>query len=312
MHAPTGEQFVLERGRARAEIGTVAAVLRSLSVDGVALTEPVPVGEAPEFCNGVVLSPWPNRVRDARWVLDGETLQLDITEPARGGAIHGLLQFADYEVRERSADALTLGARIAPQHGWPFDIDTWVRYQLEDDGITVTHGVENRSSARAPYAVGTHPYLRIGAVSVEELRLTVPASTFFEVDERLNPVAESPVEGTPADLRTPRRIAELQLDTAFGGVAHVALPGEADASLRGASAWLDAPDGRRLTLWQDADWGYLQVFTPRNFPHRGELVSAVAIEPMTAPPDALNSGRGLIWLEPGARWEGSWGLVFSG
>jgi aldose 1-epimerase len=32
---------------------------------------------------------------------------------------------------------------------------------------------------------------------------------------------------------------------------------------------------------------------------------------MTAPPDALNSGQGLIWLEPGATWQGSWGLGFS-
>jgi aldose 1-epimerase len=29
---------------------------------------------------------------------------------------------------------------------------------------------------------------------------------------------------------------------------------------------------------------------------------------MTCPPDALNSGTGLITLEPGETWQGSWGL----
>jgi aldose 1-epimerase len=38
---------------------------------------------------------------------------------------------------------------------------------------------------------------------------------------------------------------------------------------------------------------------------------AVAVEPMTAPPDALNSGQSLIWLEPGESSEGSWGLRYT-
>jgi aldose 1-epimerase len=34
----------------------------------------------------------------------------------------------------------------------------------------------------------------------------------------------------------------------------------------------------------------------------------VAVEPMTCPPDALNSGTDLITLAPGESWTGSWGL----
>jgi aldose 1-epimerase len=34
----------------------------------------------------------------------------------------------------------------------------------------------------------------------------------------------------------------------------------------------------------------------------------VAVEPMTCPPDALNSQEGLIVLEPGASFTGRWGL----
>jgi aldose 1-epimerase len=143
-------------------------------------------------------------------------------------------------------------------------------------------------------------------VPVEQLVLTAPAATFFEVDERLNPTAESPVV-PDVDLRNGRVVGELRLDTAYGSVAH-ARPGDG----RGDSAWLEAPDGSRTTLWQDLDWGYLQVFTTPSFPRPTGPGTAVAVEPMTAPPDALNSGQGLIWLEPDTSWQGSWGLRHSG
>ena len=302
MTTATGTPIILERGTARAEVGTVAALLRSLTVDGVALVEHTPADQTPAFGNGIVLVPWPNRVRDGRWMLDGEPQQLDLTEVARGGALHGLLRFTDYAVREQTQDAVTLGALIAPQHGWPFILDTWVRYALEPDGITVTHGARNLSSRPAPWAVGTHPFLRLGDVPVEQLTITVPAASYFAVDERLNPVAEEPVTAAN-DLRTARTVGELDLDTAYGTLAHAAVSGA-----RGDSAWLEAPDGSRTTLWQDLDWGFVQVFTTDEFPREGVLGRAVAVEPMTAPPDALNSGQGLSWIEPGATWEGSWGL----
>jgi len=298
--------LTLSHGTVRAEIGTVAARLRAVSVGGADLTEPASGDDLPPFCSGIALAPWPNRVRDARWNLEGEVQQLDITEPARGGALHGLLEFTDYEVRDQTADAVTLSAFIAPQHGWPFALDTWVRYSLDDDGITATHGVTNLSARRAPWAAGTHPFVRVGAAPVEQLVLTAPASTYFEVDERLNPTAESPVV-PDVDLRAGRLVGDLRLDTAYGSLEHARPIGG-----RGESAWLDAPDGSRTTVWQDLDWGYLQVFTTPIYPRPAGTGTAVAIEPMTAPPDALNSGQGLIWLEPGASWQGSWGLRYSG
>jgi len=296
-----GRHLVLAADGTRAEVGTVAAVLRSLTVGGVAITEnPESAGTRP-FASGIVLAPWPNRVRDGRWRLDGVDQQLDITETSRGNALHGLLRFADYEVREQTAGSVTLGAFIAPQHGWPFLLDTWVRYQVRHDGITVTHGVTNLGDSRAPYAVGTHPFLRIGDHPTEDLIVTVAAATYFDVDERLNPIAELPVDGTRFDARGGLRVADIDYDTAFGGVTH----------REGASAWLTAPDGASVELVQDVDWGYLQVFTTRQFPRATGEGLAIAIEPMTAPPDALNSGQGLQWIEPGESSEGSWGLRYT-
>ena len=58
-------------------------------------------------------------------------------------------------------------------------------------------------------------------------------------------------------------------------------------------------------LWADPAFGYVQVFTPPDLVGRGR---AVAVEPMTCPPDALNSGDGLITLAADASWSGSWGI----
>lgn len=295
-----GERFALRAGEAYAEIGTVAAVLCAFRIGDVDLTEPLPVETAPPpFCSGIALAPWPNRVRAGRWELDGVPQQLDITEPGRGGALHGLLEFTEYEVRERTDAAITLGAVIHPQHGWPFQLDTWIRFELAPDGLTVTHGARNLSERSAPFAAGTHPYPRIGAHDVADLVLTVPAAEYLEVDERLDPIAWHPVEGG-TDLRGGVRVGDLALDTAFRALSPV----------DGVTATLTAPDGARLQIWQDGDWRYLQVFTTPIFPKAGGLGTAVAIEPMTAPPDALNSGDHVIWLAPGQAYEGSWGFSY--
>ena len=47
------------------------------------------------------------------------------------------------------------------------------------------------------------------------------------------------------------------------------------------------PDGG-VEVWADPAFGWVQVFTPDDHPGRGR---AVAVEPMTCPPDAFRSGR---------------------
>ncbi|MDH6180021.1 aldose 1-epimerase [Microbacteriaceae bacterium SG_E_30_P1] len=307
MTYPTGEQYEIRHGGYRAVITEVAAALREFEHDGVALNPGYPATSTPPWGSGIVLAPWPNRVEDGQWTLDGKEQQLDLTEVSRHNAIHGLLRYTPYRLVARDDASVTLAATIYPQHGYPFIVETIVTYALSDSGMTVTHTATNRSDAPAPFALGTHPFFRIGGVPTEELVLTVNASTRFDVDERLNPLAEVPVDGD-YDLREGRAVGELELDTAYGGVATV----------EGVVATLRAPDGRELRVLQDDAHGYVQVFTTREFPlfdaagEREGYGLAVAIEPMTAPPNAFNSGLGLHWIEPGATWNGAWGIQYAG
>lgn len=299
---PTGDQYRLRHdgahGPVEAVITSVAATLRQLIVDGHDLVQGFDESVAAPFGCGIVLVPWPNRVRDGRWVHQDAVQQLDITEVDRTNAIHGLLRNTPYQLVETSDDAVTLGAAVVPQHGWPFHLWTTVEYRLTGNGITVTHSVTNLGAEPAPYAVGTHPFLRVGDHGVDDLTLTAQAVEHVIVDDRLNPVGLEPATGA-WDLRVGRLVAELALDDAFR------VEPDADGVIRTV---LSAPDGTETELWQEADWEWLQLFITRVFPTAGGPVTAIAVEPMTAPADALNSGVGLRWIEPGASWSGSWGI----
>jgi aldose 1-epimerase len=306
MRAATGAQFDIglatPSGQASATITEVAAGLRSYSVGATQLVEPFPAESTPPKGAGIVLVPWPNRIRDGRWTYRGAVQQLSLTEPAKGNASHGLLRYFPYREAARTAHAVTLVAPVFPQPGYPFQLDTSVTYALAADGLEVTHMLRNVGSADAPVAVGAHPYLRVGDVPSGDLLLTVAASTHIDVDERMNAVGESAVDGTALDLRKGRRVAELDLDDGFGASP---VGGRVEHSLT-------APDGRQVVLWGDEHMRYVQVFTPRNFPGSDGPRQAVAIEPMTAPADAFNSGAGLKWLAPGAEWTVRWGIRHTG
>ena len=300
---PTGRQHVLRRdgahGVVTATVTELAASLRSLRVAGAELVQEYPDDLPPPGGAGIVLVPWPNRVAGATWLLDGVEQRLDVTEPSTGNASHGLLRNTGYAVQDLSEDAVTLAATVFPQHGYPFHLGTTVRYALGDDGVTVTHTVVNHSPAAAPVAIGAHPYLRVGDVPVEELVVTVSGETYLEVDDKQIPVRSAPAAGTALDLRHGAHLDEVRLDTAYTDLQEV------DGAYRHR---LHTQAGASTELWTDLAFGYVHVYTKPGFPSLDGPTLAVAVEPMTAPANALNTGDGLRWLAPGESWSASWGL----
>lgn len=293
---PTGEQFEIAAGDTRAVVTQVGAGLRSLEVGSRPLVETFDVDARPPKGAGTVLVPWPNRTAGGRWAFDGVEQQLALTEPARGNAIHGLLRHTVYEVGERTPESIELQAVVPVQPGWPVPLATTVRYEVHPAGLTVTHTVRNLGDVAVPFGVGTHPYLRAGAAETDDCTLHLSAELALPLDGGLPAGPPRPIDPAldPRDLP----LRGVEVDHAFGGCA----PAEGDDVIRHR---ITGPDGE-VTLWADPDFGWVQVFTPPEFPGRGR---AIAVEPMTCPPDALNSGVGLITLEPGAVWTASWGIT---
>jgi aldose 1-epimerase len=143
----------------------------------------------------------------------------------------------------------------------------------------------------------------VPSVPIDDLTVHLPARSRLLVDGRLLPIGAARVAGSEYDFSQPRRLGQLVLDTAFGDV-------ERDED-GGSAVSLAAPDGRMVRVWADAAFGWWQLFTSDTLAgarHR----RAVAVEPMTCPPDAFRSGRDLIVLEPGQTWQGAWGLAAGG
>jgi aldose 1-epimerase len=289
----SGEQLEITKSGARAVVTLVGAGLRAYEVDGVAYTETYGPDEEPPKGAGAVLVPWPNRVAGACWRYHGTPLELEVTEPARGNAIHGLVRHDTWTVTEHTGSRVSLEVSVDGRPGYPFPFRTTISYELGDTGLTVTHGMVNNGTETMPFGVGTHPYVRPGRDPIEDAELCLAATTMLPLDKDSMVPTGPPVDirGTELDFRGGKPAGTVDLDHAFGGCE--VQDGLVRHSLGG------------VEVWADESFRWVQVFTPRDFPDG----LAVAIEPMTCPPDALNSGVDLIRLAPGASWTGRWGIM---
>jgi aldose 1-epimerase len=291
------EQREIRSGRTRAVVTTVGATLRVLEMDGVAHVETFGPDESAPIGSGAVLVPWPNRVAGATWPLDGVLQHLNVTEPARHNASHGLVRKEIWTVGEHTDDSVTLSVVVDRRPGWPFTFEATMAYSVDDDGVTVTHGVRNLCADPMPFGVGAHPYPRPGGLDVEDCVLRLAATTHLPLDpKRMVPTGPATAI-TEHDFAAGVPLRSVTLDDAFGGCE----PG-ADGVVRHS---LTGADGG-VEVWADPVFRWVQVYTPDSFP--GRPGRAVAIEPMTCPPDALNSGTDLLTVAPGDGWTGSWGI----
>jgi aldose 1-epimerase len=296
MSAPTGEQFEISSDAGRAVVTEIGAGMRAFEWHGVPYLETY--DDTPPLGCGAVLVPWPNRVAGATWEYEGKPQHLEVTEPAKGNAIHGLTRHQPWRAVVREAATITLATDIPAQPGWPVPLHTSITYSLDERGLTIEHTVANVGDQPVPFGVGCHPYPRAGLSPRDECALQLAAHTVLPLDpESMIPSGPATdVAGTVADFRAPAPLAGVALDTPFGD-CRPAADGLVHHRLTGPSGGVE--------LWAEPVFGWVQVFTPNTFPGSG---SAIAIEPMTCPPDALNSGVGLLTVEPGKTWSGRWGI----
>jgi aldose 1-epimerase len=276
----------------------VGGGLRSYTVDGRGILDGYGQNDMSTSGRGQMLIPWPNRIQDGSYDFDGRRLQLPLTEPEHGNAIHGLVRWAAWDAVEHQPHRVVMQHRLHPQPGYPFSLVLSIEYGLTGDGLSVRTTATNVGSTACPYGCGAHPYLTLGTQTIDDVVLHVPAETILLMDERGLPVGSEAVGGTEFDFRIPRRIGSTKLDNAFTGLVR-------DAQ---GLAWVELRLGEDagLSLWVDESYGYLMVFTGDPLPDVNRR--SVAIEPMTCPPNAFRTGDGLIRLEPGASQTCSWGI----
>ncbi|MDQ6934155.1 MAG: aldose 1-epimerase family protein [Actinomycetota bacterium] len=293
--APTGEQYAITGGDYEAVVVEGGGGLRSLTYAGRPLVDTYEQSETITGGRGQVLLPWPNRIRDGAYTFGGTGYQLALSEPDQHNATHGLVRWCSWRPDSWGREHVRLRYRLVGQSGYPWPLDLGADYSLSADGLVVTLSAENLADVPVPFAAGMHPYLSVGG-RVDEAVLTLPAGKRQLVDERKLPTSLV-AAANEYDFGTGRRIGDLVLDDAYTDLRRGG-DGRAVVRLEGG--------GHAVELWLDESWAYVQVFT-------GDALSsgareALAVEPMTAPADAFNSGSDLIELAPGQTWSGSFGI----
>ncbi|HEY0247344.1 MAG TPA: aldose 1-epimerase family protein [Gryllotalpicola sp.] len=297
----SGTQYEISFGDYTAHIASIGASLRALTHRGRDLVVPFAAEEMRPAYRGAALAPWPNRVADGRYVFDGVAQQLPLTEPERGNALHGLASWLDFGAIEQTPSRVTLGATIVPQAGYPHRVDVEVVYELTEFGLFSSITGSNSGTDAAPWGAGPHPYLVAGPGHVDDWSLLLPADEVLEVTpDRLLPVGLLPVagaEGGAFDFREARPIGDVFIDHAFTTIARGA-GGTASVEIRTA-------EGTGVAISWDAACPWVQVHTADQ-PDPATSRRGLAVEPMTCPPGAFNSGTDLVTLAPGASHGAGW------
>ncbi|RZS32269.1 aldose 1-epimerase [Herbihabitans rhizosphaerae] len=297
-HTASGRVYELRHGDQHAVIAGVAATLLSYRAGGEELLLTHPADEMGEGYQGKTILPWPNRIDHGRYTFGGVEHQVPINEIERDTALHGLLSFTEWEPVRHERDHVVLRIRQYPHYGYPFELAFQIEFSLGPDGLRSTLTARNTGDSPAPFGTANHTYVRAASGTIDSMELELGADTHYLVNDRLIPTGTAPVAGTPYDFRTRRRIGDTLMDTAFTGLRRNA---------RGvASVHFGRPGGRNVEMWMDRGYGYLQVYTddgPDGHPPR----SGITVEPVSCAPNCFNTGDGLVVLEPGERWRGSFG-----
>lgn len=298
---PSGQQFQLTHDEQRATIVEVGGGIREYFVGERPVLDPYPLEAMCDGAHGAPLIPWPNRLGDGRYAFDGQEYQLPLTEPEAGNAIHGLLRWRNWRALEQAEDRVVVGIRLHPMQGWPFPLDASIMYSLDDNGLTVQTRVDNLGARPCPFGSGQHPYLSAGAgARLDDCTVELAARTRILADsDRQLPTGREPVQSTCFDFSSARSLDGQRVDDAFTDLEY--------DEYRQTNVRLGCPDGHTVELWCDTTYTVIQLYTGDTLaPERRRL--ALAAEPMTCPANALQSGEGLLRLDPGESFVGRWGV----
>jgi aldose 1-epimerase len=233
-----------------------------------------------------LVHPWANRLDGLRYRAASREVRLERSSQllhfdANGLPLHGVpWSRLTWEVTDAAADAVV--ARLDWTRGellavFPFPHRLELVATLTGDALTFATTLVAGAASAVPVSFGFHPHFGLPGLPRARWRLELPAMRRLALDARGIP--------TGAEESFGAFDAELGARTFDDGFA---LQG-ADASFRLSGG------GYRIAVELGDGYSHAQIYAPQ----AEELVS---IEPMTAPTNALCSGRGLALVAAGERY----------
>ena len=281
-----------------AEIHPVGASLVGLRHGGTPLMAPWDPTTAPERYQGSIIAPWPNRVGDGHYTFKGSSYFLPVNETSRNNALHGFTAEKSWRVYRRSENRISLSLNLEASRGYPWSVELQATYRAMPDRVTVSLLAKNSSDSPAPFGAGFHPYFALPGAKRSEWLLVVEADEVIVPDsDRLLPLSHQSVAGSTLDFRHGRMLGNQTLDHAFG------------PNGSGASATIQsASSAKGVHVSGDGYSPWMQVHTPQG---QGSFANSLVIEPTTCPPNAFQTGVGVMELEPSGVVETSWEILIS-
>jgi aldose 1-epimerase len=226
-----------------------------------------------------LLHPWANRVGERRFQVAGREVNLDVADPPpstdpNGLPIHGLLAAApgwSVSGRDSTDDGGTIEARFdfAAHEGlmraFPFSHELGIDVTLAGPTLTIATTVKATGDSPVPVSFGYHPYFRLPGVDRADWEIEIPVRERLLLDDRMLPTGE----------REPVAIASGPLGARTFDDAYVAPADSTPFAVTGG--------GRRIEVAFADGYPYAQVYAPADD-------DVIALEPMTAPTNALVAG----------------------
>lgn len=266
-------------------LGMVGASLRHEGRELLGQRQGLEAYEARGSTFGIpLLHPWANRLGGFTYRAGGAEVVLRAGQPGlrteeHGLPIHGVLAAArGWRVVEREERLLSAELDYATPDllaVFPFEHRLRIDAALAPEALTVTTTLIATGERPVPVAFGWHPYLQLPGVDRRDVVVRAAPMTHLLLDGLGLPTGAA-VPLPAGDIP----LGDTALDDLFGD-----LPEPAVITLAGG--------GREVAVRFVEGYTHLQLFAPAGS-------AFIAVEPMTAPTDALRTGDGLRVVAPGA------------
>ena len=223
-----------------------------------------------------ILAPFANRIRSGKYSFMGRDYALPVN--SEGNAIHGFAKDSTFSPVKIEDSYCRIRTDLTGP-GYPWTIRLEVTYAIMKDGFKCSAVTKNLSSSPAPFQIGFHPYFTFS--DYWSLSSDLPGA-LLEYKDKFFPDGSS------------RVIDPFLLESASAG--------NLDNTFMHSGA-LTFTTERRKILIDRKNFNYLVLYNGTY----SEGIS-VAVEPMSAPPDAFNNEIGLITIMPGSAYRASFSI----
>jgi aldose 1-epimerase len=235
-----------------------------------------------------LLHPWANRLAGFSYAAGGRAVELDPDSPAirtdpNGLPIHGLVNASPYwellgaqgdDTMARLSARLDFGAHPELLEAFPYPHTLTIDAAIRDSALTIRTTLAATGDTVVPVSFGYHPYLQLPGVERADWHVELPVTRRLVLDDRMIPTGEvEEVEPYSGPL------GERTYDDCYEGVGD-------------GTRFVLAGGGRRVAVELVGGYRFAQVYAP-------ESEDLICFEPMTAPTNALVSGRDLQLVAPG-------------